>query len=157
MSTTRAAPAWFRAELLRRFGSGHDAVWDGIYQRWAILSPSAVGYPTRQLVLQHRDREGNPAKPDIAGVLPFRDLDTETCHEILRNMEASSLTNRHDGAQTWAKKSALVTQHNQAVSDAHIASAAENYVYGLTQVDLRRPWLKHHSGTATERKIAWRS
>lgn len=157
MSTTRTAPAWFRAELLRRFGSGHDAVWDGIYQRWAIISPSAVGYPTRQLVLQRVDREGNPTKPDIAGILPFRDLDPETCHEILRKMEASSLTNRHDGAQTWAKKGELVLAHNAALSDAYAESAARNYVYGLTQMDLKRPWLKHHSGTATERKIAWRT
>lgn len=157
MSAPRIAPAWFRAELLRRFGTGHDAEWDGIYQRWVIISPSAAGYPTRQLVVQRVDRHGNPTRPDVAGILPFRELDDTTCHEILRNMEASSLTNRHDGAQTWANKARLITAHNAAVSDAHVEAAARNYVASLAEVDLKRPWLKHHSGTATERRIAWRT
>lgn len=155
MAATRTAPAWFRAELLRRFGSGHDAVWDATYQRWAIISPSAVGYPTRQLVLQRVDRHGNPTVPDIAGILPFRDLDDDCCHEILRNMEASSLTNRHDGAQTWEKKAEQITAHNAAVSDAYVKTAAGLYVDSLAEMDLKRPWVKHHSRNATERRIAW--
>lgn len=154
--STREAPAWFQAELLRRFGAGHHAEWDAVIQRWVVVSPSAAGYPTRQPFVWHADpKSGLPAKRDAAGLLPMRELDTDGCWYILRNMEASALTNRHDGAQTWAQKAALVTAHNEAVSAAHVREAATIYADMIHDVDLRRPWLKHHSGTKAERRVAW--
>lgn len=152
---TKEAPAWFRQELRRRFGSGHDAEWDGVLQRWVIVSPSAAGYPTRQIVAWYKDpRTGLPTKPDVADILPFRDLDDDCCFEILRNMEASSLTNRHDGAQTWGEKIRRANRHNEALVAEQTRAAARAYVDAIAEVDLRRPWLKFHSGTASARRAA---
>lgn len=152
---TREAPAWFRQELRRRFGAGHDAEWDGVLQRWVIVSPSAAGYPTRQVVAWYRDpKTGLPTRPDVAGILPFRELDDDCCHEILRNMEASSLTNRHDGAGTWKEKMRRAQAHNDAIVAKNTREAARLYVDAISEVDLRRPWLKHHSGSAALRRVA---
>jgi len=158
VSATRIAPAWFRAELLRRFGSGHDAVWDPVLSRWVIVSPSAAGYPTRQVVVWRRDPATDKAtRPDVAGLLPVRELDDACCWEIIRNMERSALTNRVDGAGTWKQQVARTTETNNAVQAAHVREAAENFAYALTQVDLRRPWLKHHSGSKNLRRVAQRA
>lgn len=151
----REAPAWFRQELRQRFGAGHDAEWDGVLQRWVIISPSAAGYPTRQIVQWYTDpRTGIPTRPDAGGILPFREMDDDCCREILRNMEASSLTNRHDGAQTWREKIKQAARHNEAIVARQTREAATAMVDAIAEVDLRRPWLKFHSGSPTTRRIA---
>ena len=152
---TREAPAWFRQELRRRFGSGHDAEWDGVLQRWVIISPSVAGYPTRQPVMWFRDpHTGEPTTPDVAGILPFRDLDDDCCFEILRNMEQTSLTNRHDGAQTIEGKIKGVLAFNAALEARQTREAARAWADAIAEVDLRRPWLKHHSGSHATRRVA---
>lgn len=152
---TREAPGWFRRALVERFGAGHDAEWDGVLQRWVIISPSAAGYPTRQLVVWRRDpATGRPCKPDVAGILPMRELTTDCCHEILRNMERTSLTNRHDGAQQWKHAINATLDHNDAVTEAENRQLAQNFADMIAEVDLRRPWAKHHSNNPIERRIA---
>lgn len=151
------APAWFRAELVSRFGSGHDCEWDPQFQRWVIISPAASGRPTRQLVVWTRSPiTGEPIKPDANGILPFRDLNEDTCWEILRNMEASALTNRHDGEQNWARRAQVVDAHNAKVTATSVRESAKDYADMISEVDLRRPWLKHHAGTRGMRNVAQR-
>lgn len=153
---TREAPGWFRQELLRRFGAGHDAEWDGILQRWVIVSPSVAGLPTRQPVVWYRDpHTGQPAKRDESGLMPMKELTTDTCWEIIRNMERSALTNRHDGAQTWGAKSVQVQAHNEGLQAAAAKAAADVWADAIADVDLRRPWVKHYSRNPNERRVAW--
>lgn len=152
----RAAPEWFRSELVRRFGTGHDCVWDDQIQRWVILSPSASGRPTRQAWVWYKDpRTGQPLKPDKSGILPARELDQASCYEILDNMEKSALTAR-DGPGSWARKVDEGQRFNDAVTDTAKKEAVNAYVDALTEADLRRPWVKHHSRSAVQRQIAQR-
>lgn len=154
-AATRQAPAWFRAELRRRFGEGHDCEWDAVVQRWVIVSPSAAGYPTRQLVQWTRDPvTGRECRPNAFGLLPFKELTDDVMTGILRSMEQTALTNPHDGAQTWTRQIETVTQYNDAMLEQAAREGAQNWAYALQQSDLRRPWLKHHSRNPTERAIA---
>ncbi len=149
------APKWFREELRRRFGA--DCVWDATVSRWAIDSPSQDGKIVRQLVVWRFDpRTGEPLTARPGELLPFRELTMDCMRDILQNMERTSLTNPM-GAGSWRQHIAQVVRHNEAVSEAHIRKAAELFTLGLAEVDLKRPWLKFHSGSATERRIARRA
>lgn len=152
----REAPAWFRAELRRRFGEGHDCEWDAVIQRWVIVSPSAAGYPTRQVVHWTRDpATGRDLRPNAFGLLPFKELTDDVMLEILRNMEQTALTNPHDGAQTWTRQIETVASYNEALLDQARREGVRNWTLALQEADLRRPWLKHHSRNPVERAIAW--
>lgn len=154
--TREAIAAQFAAVLRRRFGSGHSCEYDLTTQRYVVISPSAAGRPCRQFVVWYQDpHTGQPNKADVLGLLPFRELDAACQADILEAMDRTSLTNRHDGAQTWDAQARRVLEHNEAVTRAGIREAAELFALGLTEVDLRRPWLKHHTGSSSQRRIAW--
>lgn len=145
----------FAAVLAQRFGSGYGCEFDLKIQRFVVITPSATGRPVRQVVVwRHDPNTGRPTQPDVLGLLPFRELDADCQREILYALDKTALTNPHDGAQGWANHVRTVEAHNDAVTARSLREAAELMAYGLTEVDLRRPWLKHHSGSAAQRRIA---
>lgn len=149
------APSWFREELRRRFGAGHDCEWDMTLCRWVVITPSSTGKPVRQPVVWRVDpHSGLPLRADRTGLLPFRELTPETLRDILDNLERTALHNRHDGAGTWGRHVAQVVAHNEGVRQRVIQEGMDDYWTALSEVDLKRPWLKHHSGSAALRRLA---
>lgn len=155
-TVTDHAPKWFRDVLRERYGA--DCVWDATVCRWAIDSPSTAGKMVRQLVVWRFDPvTGAPLTAKPGELLPFRELTPDTMREILDNMERASLLNPHDGAGSWKEHTRRVLAHNEATSRRYIRQGAELFALGLEAVDLKRPYLKFHSGTPTERRIARRA
>lgn len=147
--------ARFGAVLAAEFGSGYGCEWDFQLQRYAVITPSVAGKPCKQWVMWKRDPvTGLPTKPDILGVLPFRELDAQCQQEILHNMRTSEIVNPHDGAGTWARHQTRVTAHNDKIVSDSNKLDAELFAMSISEVDLRRPWLKHHSGSTVQRRIA---
>lgn len=151
-----AIAAQFASVLALKFGSGYGCEFDLRLQRYVVVTPSATGRPVRQVVVWRRDpTTGRPATPDVLGLLPFRELDQDCQAEILAAMDATALTNPHDGAQSWQEQRRRVEAHNEAVTRAAVREASELFALGISEVDLRRPYLKYHRGTPTQRRIAW--
>jgi hypothetical protein len=149
------APKWFRDVLRERYGA--DCVWDPTVCRWAVDSPSAGGKMVRQLVVWRFDpTTGEPLTAAPGEILPFRELTPDTMQDILRNMERTSLLNPHDGAGSWKEHVRRTVEHNEATSRAYVRKGAELFALGLAEVDLKRPWIKFHSGSETMRRIARR-
>jgi len=145
----------FSAVLEARYGLGYGCEFLFPLGRYAIISPSTTGRPTRQVVVWRQDpRTGEATTPDVLGLLAMRELDEDCQREILEAMDRTALTNPHDGAGSWAKHVQQVEAHNAAVTATAIREAAELYALGLSEVDLKRPWLRHHSGSAAQRRIA---
>lgn len=153
---TRQPPAEFRAELKRRFGTEYDVRWNDAVSRWEFITPSVAGVPVSQFLGWKKDpKTGKPLDADpVTGLYPFRDLDADAQREVLRNMERSSLINPHDGAGSWKKKVKQTMEHNRQVHRRNVRQAAEAYADAIAEVDLRRPWIKHHSPNKAERRVA---
>lgn len=157
-TNVREAPPWFRGELRRRFGEGHDCEWDAVFNRWCIVSPSPAGRPTRQLVVWRRDpATGVPLNADKTTVLPYRELTLDCQWEILGAMEQTGLTNREDGAGTVKRHLGQVEAHNDAVEARMRREDAQLWVDVISEVDLRRPWFRASAHAAMKRRLARRS
>ena len=142
----REPPRAFEAELRRRWPDFRRIEWDVQFSRWRFFFTSAAGREASWLYMWDRDpRTGGPAEIDpVTGLRPFRELDAQAQAEIIYHGERTSLTNPLTGAGTW--ENATRRQLDDRARD-HAKSRreqAENYAYALQQVDLRRPWWKHH-------------
>jgi hypothetical protein len=142
----REPPAGFVAQLKALCGSDWDVRYNEEVCRWEFLSTSAGG----MRVSQFWGWFYNPLtkvklEPDgITGLLPYRDLTPDAQAEILKNLETSYIGNRVDGARNWEELSRQRMQFNKAIDVKKRRDRADNYAYSLTQVDLRRPWVKYH-------------
>lgn len=145
-ATTRQPPREFEAELRRRWPDFRRIEWDEIYGRWRFFFTSAAGREASWLYMWDRDpRTGGPAPIDpLTGLRPFRELDAEAQAEIKFHGDRTSLTNPIDGDGTWRKRGKNVVAAQKAAHAKRRAAHADNYAYALQQVDLRRPWVKHH-------------
>lgn len=152
----RRPPNGFVERLNREFGSGHDVRFNDVVQRWEVISPSAAGRPISQFFGWSRNPlTGTPIAPDQFGLLPFRELDQAGMDAIVQSMRDTFIGGSADGYTSWKERHAGVTAHNEAVSRAYSRQSAVEYAQALSEVDLRRPWIRHHSRNPVERRIAW--
>lgn len=120
--------------------------WDVQFSRWRFFFTSAAGREASWLYMWDRDpRTGGPAPIDpVTGLRPFRELDAQAQAEIIYHGERTSLTNPLTGAGTWAEATKRQLDERAADHKKLRREHGENYAYALQQVDLRRPWWKHH-------------
>lgn len=146
MASVREAPAAFVAELKRRFGSDQDVRFNAQVGRWEFLSLSAGGMPVSQFLGWTRNPlTGEKIEPDpVTGLLPFRELDATAQAEIVTNLEVSYIGNRHDGSRDWREHRDKTMEFNRRLDRKKRVEKAEDVAYAIQQVDLRRPWIKHH-------------
>lgn len=154
---SRPVPEDFVAQLRATFGAGHDVRWNEAVSRWEIISPSADGKPCSQFWGWFYDPVTRQRlEPDpVTGLLPFRDLDATAQGEILRNMEASFIGHPEEGG-SWHQRYRTRTRFNQALHRAKVRQRAVNFADMIHEVNLARPWVKHHSGPARARRVAYR-
>jgi hypothetical protein len=130
---------------LREFPDFLDVRFNESLSRWEFQFSSAAGLPTSQFFGWDRNPlTGAVIEPDEFGLLPFRDLDDVACAEIIASCERTFIGNRADGAGTWKKQSDQTLAYNAGVRRRSAVKRADDYAYAVQQVDLRRPWLKHH-------------
>lgn len=142
----RTPPAGFVARLKALCGADWDVRYNEEVCRWEFLSNSAGGMRVSQFFGWFKNPlTGEKIEPDpVTGLAPFRDLDPTAQAEILKNLEESYIGNRVDGAKNWEQWSGDRIRFNRALDAAKRRKRAEDYAYSLTQVDLRRPWLRYH-------------
>lgn len=139
-------PTEFVAELRRRFSDFVDLRWNEVVSRWEFVFLSAVNRPVSQFwgwFYNPLTRERLEPDP-MTGLMPFRGLEPEAQAEILKNLDESFLGNRQDGAGTWEKHFDNVVEFNKQVKATSLKRRGETYAQLIKEVDLRRPWLKHH-------------
>lgn len=158
MASAREAPAAFVAELKRRYGSDWDVRYNTHLCRWEFESLSAGGMRVSQFLGWSRNPlTGEAIEPDpVTGLLPFRELDETAQAEILRNLEVSYIGNRVDGAASWKQYQHDRIEYNKALDRKKRREKADDYAYAITQVDLRRPWIKHHVRNQGPKLISYR-
>jgi len=158
--------ASFGAELRKRFGTEWGSTWDGKIQRYVVVGRSAVGMPTREIfgwfydpTRSHWDKDAGefrhptiPVDPET-GLPPFRELDAQAQFEIIDAMHRTFVAGRQ-GPGNWAKHVANAHQHNTDLHRKKVKQQAENMATILSEVDLRRPWIRMHSGPARTRRVA---
>lgn len=156
----RVAPPEFVAEMVRRFGAGHDAVWNDQLHRWQILSPSAAGNPVPQTWGWFRRWDATlavwvpvPAGPD--GLPPFRDLDAEAQAEILGNMERSFVFNRAEGHATWGQRLRATSSENAEKKQRARRHRAQLFADLLSEVRIARPWVKDHKHEPEKTRVTF--
>lgn len=142
----RIPPADFVARLRLQCGSDWDVRWNLAVQRWEFLSTSAGGIQVSQFWGWFKNPlTGEKIEPDpVSGLVPFRDLDATAQAEILQNLEASYIGNRHDGAKDWETWSGDRIRYNKAVDTKRRKEKANDFADIISEVDLRRPWVKYH-------------
>ena len=137
-------------DFVRRLKALCGADWDVRYNeevcRWEFLSNSASGMRVSQFFgWFYNPLTKEKIEPDaVTGLVPYRDLTPDAQEEILKNLEVSYLGNRQDGAKNWEAWSGDRIRYNKQLDAAKRRKKAEDYAYALTQVDLRRPWVKYH-------------
>lgn len=140
----RSVPDWF-VRRLREFPDFLDVRFNEALSRWEFQFQSAAGRPTSQFFGWDRNpMTGAVIEPDEYGLLPFRDLDDAACAEIITTCERTFIGNRSDGAGTWKRQSDRTLEYNAGIRSRSAKQRADDYAYAIQQVDLRRPWLKHH-------------
>lgn len=140
----RSAPEWFLARM-RQFPDFVECRFNDQLSRWEFVMKSAAGLDTSQFFGWDRNPlTGASIEPDEYGLLPFRELTDDACQEILRSCERTFLGNRADGAGTWKEQSTRAQAFNKAIRQKSAKDRAENFSFALKEVDLRRPWMKHH-------------
>lgn len=141
----RQPPAGFVARLKALCGADWDVRYNEEVCRWEFLSTSAGGMRVSQFWGWFKNPlSGAKIEPDpVTGLVPFRDLDVVAQAEILKNLEESYIGNRHDGARDWGELTKQRMDFNKNIDVKKRRERADNYAYSLTQVDLRRPWVKH--------------
>lgn len=149
-------PAAFNHRLATTFGSDYRMTWDATVGRFALHSLSAAGKPITQYWCWFYDpvtRE--PLAPDPAtGLHPYRGLDQRAQDEIVRNLQVSYIGQTGDGLTDWTRDQQARRAHNTALQQQRVRARAQQFADLIHEVKLNRPWLKHHSGSATSRRIA---
>lgn len=141
----RAVPEAFNRRLALTFGAGYVMRWDDTVKRYALDSPTATGGTVTQWWGWFRDAKGQPIEADFeTGLHPFRDLDQTAQDEIVRNLQRSYIGQTGDGRTDWARHAAERRQFNDALVRQRQKARAQTFADVLAEVDLRRPWLKHH-------------
>lgn len=164
--TREQIAASFGAVLARRYGTEWGCLWDAKIQRYVVTGRSAVGRPTREVFGWFHDptRSGwnaetlrfehppVPVDPDT-GLPPFRELDAQAQREIIEAMERTYVASPA-GAGTWAGAVRARREHNDQLYRTRVRQKAEDVATILSEVDLRRPWVKFHRGPARARRVA---
>lgn len=143
----REPPAGFVAQVKALCGADWEVRYNDHVGRWEFISTSAGGRRVSQFYGWYRNPlTGARIEPDpVTGLVPFRDLDIAAQQEILKSLEETYLGNRADGAKNWETWSGDRMRYNKQLDAQKRRQRAEDYAYALTQVDLRRPWVKYHS------------
>lgn len=153
MQAQREAPEWF-VRRLQQFPDFIGVRFNETLSRWEFQFASAAGLPTSQFYgWTANPLTGAVIEPDAYGLLPFRDLTDDACQEILTSCERTFLGNREDGAGTWKRQSDRTLRHNAGIRRRSATQRAEDFAYAMQQVDLRRPWLKHHHAAGSGKII----
>lgn len=139
-------PAGFREELQRRYGQDYDVRWCAEVGRWEFLVPSATGKPVSLFWGWFQNPlTGERIAPDPeSGLVPFRDLDPDGQAAVFKSLDETYLGNPWDGAGTWAKHFENRRAYNAAHQQKSRWGRATQYADLIKEVDLRRPWVKHH-------------
>jgi len=145
----RKPPAAFVAELVRRFGAGHDVQFNELTSRWEVITPSAGGKPVAQVWGWFRRFDAKTQRyepvPMLAnGLPPFRDLDSAAQQEIIANMEHSFVGNREDGASSWKEHIRNRSEFNAQRKAKSRRRRAETYAELLGEVRIAGRWKKEH-------------
>lgn len=150
----REAPTAFVAEMHRRFSDFRGVRWNEHVSRWEFQFLSQFNTVTSQFLgWSHNPLTGEAIAPDpVTGLAPFRDLDEQAQAFVIKSCEKTFIGNRHDGASSWAETIKKGAEHNKKVHRDRRVAQAEDWGYALQQVDLRRPWVKHHQ-RSTEKLI----
>jgi hypothetical protein len=115
--------------------------------RWEFIFTSTAGRPVS--IIYGWDRNpltGATLEPDpVTGLLPFRDLTPDAQAEIIRIGDA---TNMARDARDWRDYMHQRSRYNRELRKKSAAERADDFAYMIQQVDLRRPWMKHHKRQA---------
>lgn len=122
--------------------------------RWEFVFMSAANRPVSQFWGWYKNPfTGQPIEPDPeSGLVPYRGLEPDAQTEIIANLTASFIGNRHDGDGTWKKQFDARREHNRQVMRDSAIRRGDAFAHLIKEVDLRRPWVKHHSVTPRGRR-----
>lgn len=150
----RLPPEGLVARLKSRWPDFVDIRMNEALSRWEFIFTSAAGLE----VSQFYGWEVNPltgaaidADP-LTGLLPFRDLTPDAIAEIIARGDQSYIGNRHDGARDWRDSFQQKMRHNRDIRVKNWKQRGDDFAYLIKQVDLKRPWVKHHQRNAEKEK-----
>jgi len=151
----REPPEGFVQRLKSTCGSDWNVLWNDLLGRWQFDSLSAGGKVVSQFWGWYKDQHGNPLEPDpVTGLYPFRDLDLTAQDEAIRNLQKTYIGKTGYGLIDWNKFQKSNIAYNQAVMQQRAKRRATLFADLIREMDIRRPWLKHHSGSKAERRVA---
>lgn len=152
----REPPAGFVQRLQQTFGSDWGVRWNDVVRRWEITSTSAAGQPVSQFWGWFYDQKtGEPVMPDpVTGLVPYRGLDAGAQEELVQNLHRSYIGKTGDGLRDWAGYMTELRAFNQELTRSRRRAKAELFADMIAEVDIRRPYLKHHTGTKRGRAVA---
>jgi hypothetical protein len=137
---------------LREFPDFRECRFNEAVNRWEFVFLSVAGVETSQFLGWYKNPlTGQAIEPDpVTGLLPFRDLDDTAQAEILENCKRTFLGNRADGAGTWQRQFDQARAHNTHMRKESARKRGEDFAYLISQMDLRRPWVKYHQRGAKQ-------
>ena len=147
MAGPRIPPDDFVRRLKALCGADWDVRYNEEVHRWEFLSTSAGGMRVSQFLGWFTNPlTGERIEPDpITGLLPFRDLTPDCQEEVLKNLEASYLGNREDGAGTYKRQFEQRMRFNRDIRIASARKRGQLYADLIAEVNLARPgWKKEH-------------
>jgi hypothetical protein len=149
-------PDAFNARLATTFGAGYVMRANETVQRYELISPSAEGRPVSQFWGWYRDpKTGTPIEPDpVTGLHPYRGLDSHAQEAIIANLQRGYIGRTGYGLKDWAHYQRQNLAHNREVMRRARQGRAQRYVDLIHEMNLSRPWLKHHSGSWRSRRVA---
>ena len=142
----RLPPAGLVDTLKVRWSDFQDIRFNDALCRWEFVFTSAAGLPVSQFYgWEKNPLTGAVVEADPAtGLLPFRDLTPDAVAEIIKRGDESYLGNRHDGARDWRDSMQQKMRYNRDITHRNWAQRGDDFAYMIQQVDLKRPWVKHH-------------
>jgi hypothetical protein len=142
----RLPPEGLVDNLKRRWPDFQDVRFNEALSRWEFVFTSAAGLPVSQFYgWEVNPLTGEAIEPDpVTGLLPFRDLTPEAIADIIKVGERTYLGKRTEGARDWRDSIQQKMRHNRDVKQKDWVRRGEDFAYLIKQVDLKRPWVKHH-------------
>lgn len=146
----------FNARLASTFGAAYRSYWNAAVGRYAVDTPTADGKTVVQFWCQFYDPTTlEPLEADpVTSLHPYRDLDEVAQEEVIRNLHRSYIGKTGHGLRDWDLNAQVSRKHNADLKKAKLRARADTYADLIAEVNSGRPYLKHHSGTPTQRRLA---